>query len=424
MKDKKFEIIGEVENIDIPEEINESSKPESGFRLRVNKNNLESFIEGIKRNGGKPPRPSKREMDDLMKQTGMTQEQLDLMLKEINEFFTSAVNPEFINNIEKMLSEKGNSITQSEIDSEFDKLFESIARDQDEEEFDIEFEDNEFPNLTTHSYEILENDGDSYGAVLYERNTNLLSDFKAKYGDHERYDVEIFSPNIKVSNAIEAIQHIKYFDYAESNEKYILFRAIPKDDNYEPFYVAIIQLNNEFEMVVPEYGNSFDVETTDAFDKTEQSHLFIDTPVGKVLMQPANIEKIKVGLELVLFQNIKPLLSISDFGTVVPEFKEVEFPNDFIYIGKIVSNESRKALLFKHDFDLDADQTEFNFFVKLKRELSEKTLTNIALYLSAIDFNTSTKIQTHELKCTHSKNIYIDIDIDGLPAFIDRWIEE
>jgi hypothetical protein len=423
MKDKRFEIIGEIDNIEIPDEVEQDPKTDSGFRLRVNKDNIKDFIESIKKNNGRPPKPSQKEMNQIMKETNITQQQLDAMLKEISEFFSSAVNPQFIQNLESMLSEKGNSLSQLEIDKEFDRLFNEVSN-LDDEDIEIELDEDIIPDLTTHTYEILENDGDSYGAVLYERNTNLLSDFKAKYGDHERYDVEIFSPNIKVSNAIEGLSKLKYFDYVESNEKYILFRGIPIDDEYESFFIAVIQLEGEFEMVIPEYGNSFDVETTDAFSKIEHKHLFIDTPMGKILMQPANIDKIRTGLELVLFQNIKPTLSISDFGTVVPEFKEAEISSEFLYVGKILSNESRKALLFKHDFDLDLDQTEFNLFVKLKGQYSEETLTNIALYLNAIDFNTSTKIQTHELKCTQSKIIYISIDIDGLPRFIDTWIEE
>jgi hypothetical protein len=423
MKDKRFEIIGEIDNIEIPDEVEQDPKTDSGFRLRVNKDNIKDFIESIKKNNGRPPKPSQKEMNQIMKETNITQQQLDAMLKEISEFFSSAVNPQFIKNLESMLSEKGNSLSQLEIDKEFDRLFNEVSN-LDDEDIEIELDEDIIPDLTTHTYEILENDGDSYGAVLYERNTNLLSDFKAKYGDHERYDVEIFSPNIKVSNAIEGLSKLKYFDYVESNEKYILFRGIPIDDEYESFFIAVIQLEGEFEIVIPEYGNSFDVETTDAFSKIEHKHLFIDTPMGKILMQPANIDKIRTGIELVLFQNIKPMLSIVDFGTVVLEIKDAETPSEFIHMGKITSNESRKALLFKHDFDLDQNQKEFDFFVRLKGQLSEKTLNNIAFYLSAIDFNASTKIQTHELKCTQSKDIYINIDIDGLPRFIDDWIDE
>jgi hypothetical protein len=423
MKEKRFEIIGEVDNIEIPDEVEQNPKTDSGFKLRVNKDNIKDFIESIKKNNGRPPKPSQKEMNQIMKETNITQQQLDAMLKEISEFFSSAVNPQFIKNLESMLSEKGNSLSQSEIDKEFDRLFNEVSN-LDDEDIEIELDEDIIPDLTTHAYEILENDGDSYGAVLYERNTNLLSDFKAKYGDHERYDVEIFSPNIKVSNAIEGLSRLKYFDYVESNEKYILFRGIPGDDEYEPFFTAIIQLEGEFEMVIPEYGNSFDIETTDAFSKVDHKHLFVDTPMGKILMQPANIDKIRTGVELVLFQNIKPMLSIADFGTVVLEIKDAETPSEFIHMGKITSNESRKALLFKHDFDLDQNQKEFDFFVRLKGQLSEETLNNIAFYLSAIDFNESTKIQTHELKCTQSKDIYINIDIDGLPRFIDDWIDE
>jgi len=290
--------------------------------------------------------------------------------------------------------------------------------EEEEIEFDLEDED----DISTLDYDIL-SEFDSYGVVIYERNTNLLADFVAKYGEKSRYDIAMFQPDIKVSNAIPGLSNLKYFDILESNEKFILCKGIPGYDFYEPFYVAIIQLDGQFEMVVPEYGNSFDAATGELYNMNDQTQLFIETPSGKKLMRPADLNKIKSSLDLALFQNKKPLLSIIDFGKVVVDFNVSEGYSQFIKVGKIISNETENAKLFKQDFNLDPEQTSFDFYVKLQKQYSEETLNNIVDYLVNIDFNDNNKIKTFELKVSKNQ-MYIDIDLDGLPDNIDKWIND
>jgi len=112
MKDKKFEIIGEVDNIDIPdvEDSEDDQSPNmNGFKLKVNKDNINEFIQSIKNNKGKIPKPGKNEMDLIMKQTGMTQEQVNEALNSVTDFFNSAINSTFIQDLESLVSKKGPS---------------------------------------------------------------------------------------------------------------------------------------------------------------------------------------------------------------------------------------------------------------------------------------------------------------------------
>jgi NACalpha-BTF3-like transcription factor len=428
MKDKRFEIIGEVDNIDIPdvEDSEETQSPNmNGFKLKVNKDNIDEFIQNIKNNKGKIPKPGKAEMDLIMRQTGMSQEQVNEALNSVTEFFNSAIDSTFIQDLESLVSEKGPSLSQSEIDRLFNNLFDKI-KNETEDEDDLDEEDIEFDleddDISTLDYDIL-SEFDSYGVVVYERNTNILADFVAKYGEKSRYDIAMFQPDIKVSNAIPGLTNLKYFEILESNDKFILCKGIPGYDFYEPFYVAIIQLDGQFEMVVPEYGNSFDAATGELYNMNEQSQLFIETPTGKRLMRPADLNKIKSSLDLALFQNKKPLLSITDFGKVVVDFNVSEGYSQSIKVGKIVSNETENARLFKQDFNLDPEQTSFDFYVRLKKQYSEQTLNNIVDYLVNIDFNDNNKIKTFELKVSQNQ-MYIDIDLDGLPDNIDKWIND
>jgi hypothetical protein len=426
MKDKRFEIIGEIDNIEIPDEVEQdepNKSSNSGFRLRVNKDNISEFIKNARGNGDKPPMPSQKEIDALMKSSGMSKEQMDEMIKDIQLFINSTVNEDFLSSLEEIISDKGSALSQKDIDKEFDKLFASLSEleDIEDDEIEVEFEE----ELSTLNYESLI-EGESFGAVLCDRNPDMLSDFKAIYGDKKTYDVGIFTPEIKVSNAILGLSYIKNIELVDStSDMYLIFKGIPLEENLEPLYIALVQLNENFEIVIPEYGNSFNPETGDLFDFNKDPEKFITTPKGRFLMRPADMKKIKAGLDLVLFSQKRTVFSISDFGRVIVNPKKPEIASSFIHIGTIVSNESREAKLFKVDFDLDKEQTSFNFYIKLKKEYSELTAEKIVDYIESVDFNENPKVLGCELKCSQSgKLIYIELDLGDLPDNIDRWSEE
>lgn len=434
MKDKKFEIVGEVENIDIPD-VEEETPETSGrngeqgaFKFRVNKDKISEFIKNMRDNSGKLPMPSKSDLEKLAKQSNISTEQIESMVKNIKEFMDESIDEGFIEELERILEDKGSSVTQEDIDRQFDKLFEGMRKssdneDQEEEDgFEIEVSEDRDSLL---DYSTLY-DGETYGMVAYERSPRLLEEFKEKYGDLERYDVKIFVPEIKVSNATPGLANIRSIDLVESNDKYILFRGIPGYQGMEPMYIAIIKFQGEFEIVIPEYGNSFEIATGDLFDHKEDAELFLDTPMGKVLMRPADISKMKTGLDLVLFEPRKPMFSIRDFGSVIVDPAKSEFASEYIHIGDIISNESEGARLFKKDFDIPEDSKSLKFFVKLKREYPEDTLNTLSNYISdAIDFNENSKVIMNELKYSSSGRFaYIEIDLGDLPDNIDRWSEE
>jgi hypothetical protein len=428
MKDKQFQVIGEVENVDIPEDKEEVEGPHTkgGFKFRVNKENISNFIENLRKNNGRSPMPGKKEIEILSKETGMKIEEIEAMMKDLISFFNNSIDEKFINNLEEIVKEKGEQLNQKDIDAAFDELFktEKNKKDEDEDLFEDEIEINERQTNSLKFSTLF--DLESFGLVVCNKNKNIWEDFKSVYGEKDIYEVIMFQPTIKVSNAISGLSFIKYLKYVEHTENFILFKGIPVTTTntvLEPIYIAAIQYQNEFEFVIPEFGNSFNVETGDLFDQVSDSDLYVtDRNGNNILIIPADLEKIKVGLNLVLFEDRTPFISVQEFGRVVStEARPMEDMDNAIYIGNLKSNEGEKSVTFKEDYNLE--EVSFDFYVKLKKEYSEKTLINLSDFLSSIDFNENKKVGTELLKVDRKKRLYIELDLDGLPDNIDRWID-
>jgi hypothetical protein len=426
MEDKKFTISGMVENIDIPDDEEEKEEQKTGgFRFKLNKDKINDFLRDYKQNKLNTPMPNQRELDAILRQTGMSQEEFEKAFKEVDNFFKNSITPEFIEEIEK-LSEKKDNLSQKDVDNVFDNLFKELQNQkQDEDDFDDE-EDIELEpvikDVTCSNYEVFFEDN-NFGVVKYQRVDNIYDAFKRRYGNGPSFEVSLFTPEIVVSNAIEGLREIKFLEYIEHNDKFILFKGIPLTDNLEPIILAMLYNDNKFEMVVPEYGNSFDVETGLLYDKQKDKNVYIETPDGPIFTSPYNMDKIKVGLDVAFFEEIRPILSIADFGRVIPETTQVTESGMWINFGKIQSNESPMARMFKRDFDIDLDKKIFDFYIKVNGSFSFQVLNKLKEYLGTIDFNTNLKIQTYELKAARDK-LFIEMDLGMLPNYITKWENE
>jgi len=421
----KFTISGMVENIDIPddEEVEESPKA-GGFKFKLNKDKINDFIKDYKNNKLETPMPSQREIDAILRQTGMTADEFEKAFKDINDFFKNNITPNFIKEIENLAKNK-DSLSQSDVDNVFDDLFKELQNQKkDEDEFDDEDDEVEpvIKDVIGTNFKILL-DGENFGVVKYENINNIYEVFKNKFGEGPSFDVSIFAPNLIVSNVIDGLREIKRLDYIEHTDKFILFKGIPLTEEQEPIVLAMFNNDNSFEMVVPEYGNSFDIETGLLYNKEHDKNVYIETPEGSIFTSPYNLDKIKAGLELAFFENIKPILSISDFGRVIPESGNVEESGMWIKYGKIQSNESPMAKMFKRDFDIDLDKKTFEFYIKVNGSYSFQVLTKLKNYLNTINFNENLKINTYELKASKDK-LFIEIDLGTLPDHISKWENE
>jgi len=286
-----------------------------------------------------------------------------------------------------------------------------------------------------HLFETLAAEG-SFGVVPHmpvSSKDEMYNSFAREYGDTDEYDPSVFPPEMKGYNIIHAVGKVKKFKYLENNEKYILLLAIPEAKEEEPFAVAIIRgIETVFEIIVPEYGNTFNLDdgNTLSLDTAPQLYIKKENPEDLdnpkfTLKQPLNLDKVKVGLDIVLYEPMKPILSVKDFGEVFTSFVATPFTTRFIKIGRIKSNESTDVKMFKKDFSLNEDQILFDFYIRLKEEESSSTIMSLQKLLEVIDFNANAKIQSQEIKVDMNGNIYIDLDFsDILLKNIRKWKDE
>jgi len=285
------------------------------------------------------------------------------------------------------------------------------------------------------SFDILA-DNESFGVIPYtpaDSDQELYDLFVSIYGEGPKYHGGIFSGSTKGYNLIPALGNIREYQYIMSSKKYILLVAFPNELGHEPFMVAAIQ--NEpsiFELVVPEYGNTYNFETGEPFNTLDDRDLYIekenpedlDNPILN-LKQPIDVDKIRAGLDSVLYEPKTPILNAASFGEILVSFSPVPFTTQYIKVGRIKSNESSEARIFKRDFGVNDDKILFDFYIKLPAEESAQSITGLQKFLEAIDFNTNPKIQCQELRFDPNGNLYINLDLgDVLPGNIRKWIKE
>lgn len=429
MKDKKFVISGMVDNVEIPDTDDRDEGGEAGngpFRMNISKKDLPDFLRNMKKGTGKN-HVSPEEMRRIAKETGMDEGKISETINQINEMFKSAIDDNFIQKMEKLVNEMGDNLSQKDIDKEFDKVFSKIKDSkagEDEELEDVEVESIVDERLSGKNFEVLL-DPPTLGVVKHQRASKIMDLFKASFGDGPAYDVGVFSPNIKISNPIKGIASVSRIEYIEHDDSRVVFRALPADDKkHEPFIVAIIINDNSFEMVVPEYGNTYDVETGLPYDREKDAALYVETSKGMVLMSPVDMEKIRAGLELALFEDKRPTLPPGDFGRVIQSKHKATDSGRWIKVGKIQSNESLSAKIFKKDFDIDDEKTMFDFMVRLPEEHSYKVLDALSDYIATVDLNENGRIQSSELKANGTGELYVDLDLGRLPGNIAKWKDE
>ncbi len=429
MADEKFEIIGAPSNSKIEsikeekkehrnkkgggipklhfknketgEEIESDDPQEIMEKLGIGQKEFESILEEVFKNvqNSVPPELKKKMDKDP---NSLTDNEMELLMNNIQKIFGPAVDASRENNLLDMLNKKIN------------------ISNKDNEEKEIENEDDLKQNYC-NNFDILM-EPTSFGVISLTKNSGIYDDFRRMYGELIAYPMSMFVSNVNGYNLVGAMRDVEKISYINHTDKFIMFKAFPNKNDKEPFIVAFIQQDDKsFELIVPQYGNSYDMATGQSFDKFNDTHLF--NPDG-TLKSPIDMRKIEVGLDLLTYEDKKPILSVKDFGNVVPSQTAVEYPDDKIKIGKIMSNESKMAKLFKRDFEIEENKTAFDFYVKFKTDMPAEVLQKISDYLVNVDFDTNPKIQTLELKVTTNGSIYIDIDLGDLPKFISKWSRE
>jgi hypothetical protein len=228
----------------------------------------------------------------------------------------------------------------------------------------------------------------SFGVIPCERDEYMLESFIKAYGNGP-YKTSMFPSNVVGYNLISAFNEIDELKVVSETDRFILFEGVPKNPIDSGIFVGVIKYNNEFQLVVPEYGNTYDFATGTLFNSNEDKYLYgVDEKTGELkLLTPMDRKKAEANISLSTYAEEKPILAIKDFGQVIATPSVNRNSSNKLRIGRIKSNESPMAKLFKRDFDLDLDLKVYDFYVKFNYEYPAIVLDEIADYLSGIDFN-------------------------------------
>jgi hypothetical protein len=429
MAEEKFEIIGAPTNskIEIPDEENKSKRGRRPSKGEMPKLHFKDRETGKEIESDDP--------EEIMKALNINEEEFESILNQVfrglsenvpdelrekmmknPELFTEEETDKLMNMINQLF---GGSMIAKKDQGLLGMLNDKLNKGKNKEEEIVE--ESDLKQNYCNNFEVLM-EPTSFGVIDLIKNPDIYLDFKKIYGDSKEYLLSTFAPTVNGYNLIKGLNDIEKISYISNNDKFILFKAIPKDSNKEGMVVAFIQQDRQtFEFIIPQYGNSYDIDNGELFDKFNDTHLF--NPDG-TLKSPVDLKKIDVGLDLLTYEERKPILSVGGFGEVTSSPTIIEVADDKIRIGKITSNESKQAFIFKRDFDLDKNRKVFDFYVKFKNDMPPQVLNAISEYLVNIDFTTNPKIQTYELRASSDEKIYIELDLGGLPGHIFKWSNE
>lgn len=242
--------------------------------------------------------------------------------------------------------------------------------------------------------------------------------FVKKYGLDE-FEMNKFDPNMnchcKDTELFQKFKTVKVVDY---NEKFILLYGQTENKNEQGAYFAVIENgNDEFEIVFPEYGNTYNSETESFYDITKTPEAF-DNKNTFVLF---DLAKIKAGLDFLLVPIKYPFTSPLDFGKIIQISSNAsDSYTRWIRIGLIDSNESTESKIFKKDFDLDTEKTKFDFYFLLPNDVHSTVIDELVAVFKEIDLNSCMLMQNSELKVKNDK-IYVDLDLNELTKYLPDW---
>jgi hypothetical protein len=421
--EKKFNISGMPENIQIPED--ESEKKESK-KLSSNKEfNPEKLV------------------NEIMKSFNISQEEFDDIMTSFSEAVSNGVknmDPNLLKALDGHIGADPNNPNKEErfaVDKEgLEKIFEYFLQDKksskdnislttfffEQENKENDLNDDVAKNICGN-FEVLA-DNESFGGVVNYIDPLIYEKFKKVYGEPP-YKLTSLS-SLQGYNLIKGLENVKELNYISHTDKYIMFLTHSENPNKEPFLFVVTQASDSvFEVLVPQYGNAYDMFTEFSFDRETDSHLYeLEGVEIKNLKKPIDYTKVSIGLDLLLYEQKKPILSIKDFGEVLTSMTPITFSSNVLKIGRIKSNESKFAKIFKRDFNIDDDKNIFDFYVKFKEEFKPQTLEALQKYVFSLDFNSNSKLQTYELNCDSNHNLFIELDLGELPNHILKWIKD
>lgn len=393
MSDKdNFSFFGFPENneIEIPDTTppkNNTFKDPRNFLKDLSKMNLEELKKSL-------PKEALEELEEIAESQGA----------EIDDILKTS-----IESSQKLLS--GN---MSDLFSMFEEFLESLTDEEKSDDFDEE--------ECVHAHYELGNikylKSEYFGSVECIEDDNLYNNFISKYGsDSTKYlDNNLGLKDFAYTDitAMLPLQNIKDLKFMEANNRFILFYAEPDIQNTYGFFVAIIKTENDYALYIPEFRNTFDIDSEGnvlLFNPVETPELFTVDPNGTASFDLLNIGSLEFAINFALAPKKKVLLSPNQFGIIKNTIPPILNDAMLLQVGTITSNESPEAILLKKDAELDLNERTFPLYFNFGRVIDKESLKEISQVLFKTNLNESKLLNNCELKYTSDHRLYIDIDL-------------
>lgn len=327
-----------------------------------------------------------------------------------------------IDDIIKKCAETSQNMLKGDL-SELFKMFEDLIDDilnDDEDDYDDE-DENDCDDCLHGHYELADVkylNQNYFGSVECEEHNDLYDKFVAVYGvDSTKY----LDPNIGVKDfnytnitAQLPLQNIKNLKYISANNKFILFFAEPEMENLFGFFVAIIKDEKGFSLYVPEFRNTFNVDSegnVSLFDPKEEESLFSIDSNGIASFDHLSLESIEFAINFALAPKKRCLLTPHQFGIIKNTIPPITGDGMFLKVGMITSNEKPESILLKKDAELDVNEVTFPLYFNFGRVIEKGSLEEISQILFKTDLNKCRLLDFCELKYTNDHRLYIDVDL-------------
>ena len=269
-------------------------------------------------------------------------------------------------------------------------------------------------------------------AVPCKKDPNLKQNFENAFGKDDiplkKFDdIPLCTATSAGSDDGYLFGYMSNFKVVDYQDKYVLLYGEPNKDiikdkySFGAFIAMIEDPDGKFSIVLPEYGNTFDINTKMLYAANEPDDLFDDDGNFMAL----DIDKIEAGLNMLLYYPKDVLVSPLKFGTFT--YQKEKLPEnvksvDRIKIGVLTDNGSADASLFKKDFDLDPNKTVFDFYVKFSSNMTAAE-ANAINEMFAKDATNSAIFTDSELKAD-GDDLYITFDTDSFAGLLDKWLRE
>lgn len=332
-----------------------------------------------------------------------------------------------------ILNEKGDDVIRNFLKEMFDsiglseeQIEEMINSLQESEQEEVDPFTEPDKKITSYDFDII-GTNESFGVIKHIITANIHEEFKDIYGEGP-YALSTFIAT-KGYNIIPAFLTMDTLEFIGYSSKYILFIAKSNDDDVEEFVVAAVKTGDGiFDFIVPEFGNSYNIETGEAISKTLNVDMYneLEDKQGNITLElkyPIDLDRIKGGLDLLLYEEKTPLLALKDFGKVFEAPVPSIMTSDFVRIGRIRSYKSEEVNTFKMQCDLDEDMEFFDFYIQLGEQYPARTIDAIRKYLERIDFDNNPKICNSEVYAKNYNSVYIKLDLGYLEGFARHWVE-